>query len=162
MFGVTVKLTMMPGKVKKATDKGAYKSLRHAAFSIRKTAIESMVFEEGPSRPGRPPHAHTGRLRRSIIVAQEKGNEVFVGPSYSRVKAGGRPPWLAEMLEHGGTFRWRKKRKKRGRPTKSEAQVIAAGYGPALQIVTFPARPFMQPALARNLARFHREWQGIM
>lgn len=163
MLGVKVKLTLTPKRVEKATDKGAYKSLRHAAFSIRKSAQESMVFQWGPSRPGSPPHAHTGRLRRSILVAQEKGkDEVVVGPSYSRVKFGGRPPWLAQMLEHGGTFRWRRKRKKRGGLTKREKAIRAAGYGPAMQSITFPARPFMQPALERNLARFHREWQGAI
>ena len=28
--------------------------------------------------------------------------------------------------------------------------------------VRFPARPTMAPALQRNLARFHREWRGII
>lgn len=162
MFGVQVKLTATPKRLEKATNKGTYKTLRHAAFSIRKSAIESMVFQEGPSAPGTPPHAHTGRLRRSILVAQDDRGEVVVGPSYSRVKAGGRPPWLAQMLEYGGTFQRRKKRKGRGRPTKREAAIKAAGYGPALFAVTYPARPFMQPALQRNLARFHREWKGAI
>ncbi len=162
MFGVTISMIPTPKKVDRAVGKGSYKSLRHAAFSIRKSAIESMKFQDGPSAPGSPPAAHTGRLRRSILVAQDSNDEVFVGPSYDRVKAGGRPPWLAQMLEHGGTFTWRRKRKKRGRPTKAEAQVIAAGFGPAIQSVTYPARPFMQPALKRNLARFHREWKGAI
>ena len=155
MFGVKINMTQTPKKVERATDKGAYKSLRHAAFSIRKSAIESMVEARGPSRPGTPPHRHTGRLARSILVAQDKNGEVVVGPSYSRVKVGGRPPWLARMLEHGGTFTRRKKRKTRGRPKKGEAPE------PMLS-VTYPARPFMAPALKRNLARFHREWKGAI
>lgn len=155
MFGIQVKLTATPKRLEKATDKGAYKTLRHAAFSIRKSAIESMVFAKGPSKPGTPPHAHKGRLRRSILVAQDDKGEVVVGPSYSRVKAGGRPPWLAQMLEHGGTFTRRKKRKGRGRPPKGEAPQ-------PMQTVTYPARPFMQPALQRNLARFHRDWKGAI
>jgi hypothetical protein len=28
--------------------------------------------------------------------------------------------------------------------------------------VRFPERPTMQPALDRNLARFHREWKGAI
>jgi len=155
MFGIQVKLTATPKRLEKATDKGAYKTLRHAAFSIRKSAIESMVFAKGPSKAGTPPHAHKGRLRRSILVAQDDKGEVVVGPSYSRVKVGGRPPWLAQMLEHGGTFTRRKKRQNRGRPKKGEAPQ-------PMQTVTFPARPFMQPALQRNLARFHREWKGAI
>ena len=155
MFGIQVKLTATPKRLEKATDKGAYKTLRHAAFSIRKSAIESMVFAKGPSKAGTPPHAHKGRLRRSILVAQDDKGEVVVGPSYSRVKVGGRPPWLAQMLEHGGTFTRRKKRQNRGRPKKGEAPQ-------PMQTVTFPPRPFMQPALQRNLARFHREWKGAI
>ncbi len=155
MFGIQVKLTATPKRVDKATDKAAFKNLRHAAFSIRKSAIESMEFAEGPSKPGTPPHAHTGRLRRSILVAQDDKGEVVVGPSYSRVKAGGRPPWLAQMLEHGGTFTWKRKTKQRGRPKKGEAPR-------PMQTATYPARPFMQPALERNLARFHREWKGAI
>jgi len=155
MIGVKVKLTAFPRKVERAKDKGAYKSVRHAAFSIRKTAIESMVFATGPSKPGRPPHAHTGRLRRSIMVAAEQKDDVVIGPSYSRVKVGGRPPWLAQMLEHGGTVQRRKKRKSRGRPRKDDPPQQTFS-------VTYPARPFMHQALQRNLARFHREWKGAI
>lgn len=158
MLGVKVGLKAFPKSVKRATNKGAYRSLRHAAFSIRKSAIESMVFAKGPSKPGTPPHAHTERLRRSVVVesASDKNKyDIVVGPSYSRVKIGGRPPWLARVLEHGGTFKRKKKRKRRGRPRKDEEpqQMVS---------VTYPARPFMQPALQRNLARFHKEWQGAI
>ncbi len=155
MFGIQVKLTATPKRLEKATDKGTYKTLRHAAFSIRKSAIESMVFAKGPSKPGTPPHAHTGRMRRSILVAQDDNDEVFVGASGNRVKAGRRPEWLARMLEHGGTFPIRKKRKIRGRPKKDDAPQ-------ATRTITFPPRPFMQPALKRNLARFHHEWKGAI
>ena len=156
MFGVNISMIPTPKKVNRATDKGAYKSLRHAAFSIRKSAIASMEFALGPSKPGTPPHRHTGRLARSILVAQEEGSdEVFVGASGHRVKAGRRPEWLARMLEHGGTYPVRKKRKTRGRPKKGEAPQ-------PIRTITFPARPFMQPALQRNLARFHREWKGAI
>ncbi len=155
MFGIQVKLTATLKGLEKATDKGAYKTLRHAAFSIRKSAIESMVFAKGPSTAGSPPHAHKGKIRRSILVAQDAKGEVVVGPSYPRVKAGGRPYWLAQMLEHGGTFTRTKKRKARGRPKKGDAPQLT-------RTITFPPRPFMQPALQRNLARFHRDWKGAI
>ena len=156
MFGANTKLTQTRANVDKAVDKGAYKTLKHAAFSIRKSAIASMVFAKGPSRAGSPPHAHTGRLGRSILVAQDKQtSEVVVGPSYDRVTKGGRPPWMAQRLEHGGTFTRKKKRKRRGRPRKGESQE-------PVQTVTFPSRPFMYAALQRSLARFHAEWKGAI
>jgi len=155
MFGVRSQMTALPRSLMRATDSAAYKNLRHAAFSIRKSAIDSMEFAPGPSPPGTPPHAHTGRLGKSILVSQDEAGEVVVGPSYRRVKRGGRPPWLAEMLEHGGTFTRRKKRAKRGRPKKGEpAQSTVT--------VTYPARPFMAPALQRSLARFHSDWDGAI
>ncbi len=155
MFGVQIKLTATLKRLEKATGKGAFKTLKHSAFSIRKSAIESMKFAKGPSTPGTPPHAHKGRLRRSILVAQDDNNEVFVGVSGNRIKAGRRPEWLARMLEHGGTFPVRTKRKSRGRPRKGDAPQ-------AIRSITFPPRPFMQPALQRNLARFHRDWKGAI
>ena len=155
MFGVTIKMTATPKRLEKAVDKGAYKSLKHGALSIRKAAQESMVFAKGPSKPGTPPHSHTGRLRWSILAAEDEDKKGWtVGPSYSRVKVGGRPPWLAQMLEHGGTFIAHEKQSRRGRPRK--------GTSIKRWAVIYPARPFMQPALQRNLARFHRDWQGAI
>ena len=156
MFGIQISMIPMPKPVNSAVKKGAYKTLKHAAFSIRKSAIESMTSAKGPSKPGTPPHRHSGKLARSIRVEQEEEGGVFVGPSYSRVKVGGRPPWLAQMLEHGGTYTWKKKRKGRGRGRPKK------GDEAAMQTVTFPARPFMQPALERNLARFHKDWSGAI
>lgn len=157
MLGVTGKLIPIPRALLKATDKGAYKTLKHAALSIRKSAIDSMIEMEGPSRPGTPPHKHTGRLGKSILAAEDEDTKQgwVVGPAYKLVKRGGRPPWLAHMLEFGGTFTRTKKRKGRGRPKQGEAP-------PPTLTVTYPARPFMQPALQRNLARFHRDWKGAI
>ena len=153
LVGVVAKAMMTPAKVNKAVDDGTYKNLRHAGASIRKSAIESMIFAEGPSKPGKPPHAHKGRLRRSIVyTVDEASGELYVGASYSKVKIGGRPPWLAQMLERGGTYQVKQKRKRRGRPRKDEPPV-------QVRSITFPPRPFMVPALERNLDRFHASWK---
>ena len=159
MLSVQVKLIPIPRSLLKATNKAAYKTLRHAAFSIRTSAIESMRWGHNPSLPGHPPTARTGRLRGSILVSQDEKGEIVVGPSYHRVRRGGRPPWLAEMLEHGGTYnvrlrQWGRQKRRRGRPSKGD-EVLR-------RPITYPARPFMQPALQRNLARFHREWKGAI
>lgn len=136
-IGITAKLTSTAKRVTDAASKGAYKSLQHAGRSIRKAAVESMVFAKGPSPAGTPPHAHKGKLRRSILWQAEK-EELVVGPAYSRVVAGGRPPWMASMLERGGVF----KGKKKGSTRK------------------FPPRPFMAPALEMARKRFKQDWQG--
>ncbi len=157
MISVKTNLTTYLPRVQRAVKKGTFTSLTHAGRAIRKTAQQSMREAKGPSPPGTPPHVHTGRLRRSILYAVDKQNdELVVGPSYNMVKRGGRPPWLAQMLEYGGTFQRRltPKRKRRGRPRKGEEVRTVS--------VTYPARPFMAPALQKNLARFHREWQGAI
>ena len=159
MFGIQVKLTALPKALLTATDKGAYKTLKHAALSIRKRAVESMLWSHRPSDAGQPPHAHTGRLRRSIRASEDDEGGWVVGPSYSRVKVGGRPPWLGKLHEFGGTYnvrleQWGRQKRRRGRPRKGDEV--------RRRLITYPARPFMQPALYRNLARFHREWQGAI
>lgn len=157
MIDVKLHLKTYLSRVDKAIKKGTFKNLKHAGAAIRKTAQQSMRPAKGPSPPGTPPHVHTGRLRRSILYAVDlQTDELVVGPSYNMVKRGGRPPWLAEMLEHGGTFQRRltPKRTRRGRPRKGEEVQTA--------LVTYPARPFMAPALKKNLARFHREWQSAI
>ena len=139
-IGVQVKLTDRSRKVRDAAKKGAFKSLHHAAASIRRTAIDSMVFAAKASKPGTPPHAHQGKLRRSIQYSVEE-ETVTVGPSYSRIRAGGRPPWLASMHERGGTF-WKNKKKRTKR--------------------FLPARPFMAPALAQAAKRFKSQWKSSL
>ena len=113
-----------------AAKKTCFKSLEHAGNAIIKTARESMVFTKGPSPAGTPPHAHRGRLRRDMRVGEE-GGHVYAGVSYEAMTTSMYPPWMARIHEEGGTFTGRKKR-----------------------TVTFPARPFMLPALERNIARF--------
>jgi phage gpG-like protein len=136
-IGVEAKIFERMRAVNSAAKKGAFRSLSHAAASIRKAAIESMIFAPKASRPGTPPHAHQGKLRRSIRYSVDETN-VTVGPSYSAIRRGGRPPWLGSMHERGGTFRGKKKGTKR----------------------YIPARPFMAPALAAASKRFKASWKS--
>jgi hypothetical protein len=111
--------------VVKAVDKGAYRSLSHAAASIRKSAIESIVTSKGPSPAGQPPHTLRGLLRRAIVFFADKEGAV-IGPTLSRFGT------AAQAHEFGGRYK---------------KQV-------------YPKRPFMGPALERNLARFAKAWGG--
>ena len=128
-IGVEARIVDQTRRVKDAAKKGAFRSLSHAAASIRKAAVESMVFAPKASKPGTPPHAHKGKLRRSIRYSVDE-KDVTVGPAYSAIRSGGRPPWLGSMHERGGTFKGKKKGTKR----------------------FVPARPFMAPALAEAAA----------
>jgi phage gpG-like protein len=125
-------------RVLEATKRAVFKSLGHAAAAIRKTAIESIEPEEGPSEPGTPPHTHTsgftkkgkprrGQLPQSIVFVEDKAaEEAIVGPRASVVGEAG------AAHEFGGEFRGD----------------------------DYPERPFMWPALEENIDRFAEGFQG--
>lgn len=129
-----------------AIKKGAFKSIKHAAGSIRKGAKDSMVKAKGASAPGTPPNRHRSRLYGSILFdADERKLEAVIGPSYDKMSSRGYPPWMASMHERGGVFGGdltsegksaHKKKRKQDRRTR-----------------TYPARPFMAPALERAKPR---------
>ena len=118
--------------------KMATENVASTAKRIRQKAIDSMPFAKGPSKPGDPPHAHRGRLRRSILFAVD-GDTAYVGPSYSAMQSGGLPPWVGSMHERGGTFTGRKGR-----------------------TATYPARPFMGPALEADEGEFVGRFVGSL
>jgi len=82
MIGAKVEYTDTTKRVEEAVDKAAYRSLSHAAASIRKAAIASLEKTAGPSAAGTPPHTR-GRLKRAIVYDADKQSAV-IGPRYSR------------------------------------------------------------------------------
>lgn len=139
MITSTVQFVDHTQRVKEAAEKATYKNLGHAAASIRKRAIESIVPAEGPSAPGTPPHTRPGRvskktgkarpgqLQRAIVYKQDRAaQDVVVGPRHSVVGES------AKAHEFGGAYRDE----------------------------TFPERPFMGPALDQNLDRFGPSFAG--
>ena len=139
MIGLDFKLESDATKqVTQAADKATFKNLGHAASSIRKSAIESIKPEEGPSAPGTPPHTHTqrvtkkgkvakGHLPRAIVYDVDKARqEAVIGPRASVVGESGAAHELGEEF-HGDDY---------------------------------PERPFMGPALEANAPRFADEYAG--
>lgn len=49
-------------------------TLKHYAAGVRREAIDSMHFAAGPAPRGEPPHAHRGRLRKSIVYQVDAGD----------------------------------------------------------------------------------------
>lgn len=84
MFAMKVTIKDETAKVAKAVEQYNIESLGHAGGVIRKTAQRSIRRRMGYSKPGTPPHTHTGALRRSIRYAVDKQREeVVIGPSAS-------------------------------------------------------------------------------
>jgi hypothetical protein len=94
MIGASATFTGNPQAVVKAVDKAAYRSLSHAAASIRRDAIASLQRARGPSAVGSPPHTR-GRFPRAIAYDANKESAV-IGPRYSRFGT------AAQAHEHEG------------------------------------------------------------
>jgi len=136
VFGLEIRVTATPEQLRIAAEQGAYRSFAHAAASIGKearTSIRGRLKGEG-NKPGPPG-----------------------GPIRTKTGKGG----------------WRAKRSIRFDAHKAGAVIgfIASRMGQSMEAhehgatrggVRFPSRPTMYPALERNLARFHKEWEGAI
>jgi hypothetical protein len=126
-------------RVKKSADAATRKVLSQAGSFIRTTAKHSIRQRKKPSAPGQPPSSHSGLLRRFIFFGYDEARKtVVVGPMRLNQKIGAAP----EALEHGGTSEvvegFRGKRRKRK--------------------VRIRARPFMGPAMEKELPKFPSLW----
>jgi len=86
MFGIDSRIVSHMEKIQKEADKATFKSIGHAAFSIRKTIRESIVKSADPSAPGKPvaTRGKRGNVKNSIFVyADEDG--AIIGPRASFV-----------------------------------------------------------------------------
>ena len=100
MFGLTLQFEDKTQRVKDAADQSSFRNLGHAAASIRKTAIESIIVAEGPSDPGTPPHTRRRQLKRAIKYDVDHAAEsALIGPEASIVGEAG------AAHEFGGQFR---------------------------------------------------------
>lgn len=86
MFGFTTSTTDNTQAVQKAADRAIYKSIRHGAFSIRKTIRESIKKSPEASDPGQPvaTRGRRGNVKNSIFVAADDDTAI-IGPRFSFV-----------------------------------------------------------------------------
>lgn len=149
MVGASVKITDETHKVVQAVERAKYRSLNHAAASIRKDARKSIktrpkktvrvatgvagktkrvrVQTRDASPKGTPPYTRRGRLRNAIVYHATK-SEAVIGPRRSIMGEGAVPH------EFGGRYKDQ----------------------------TYPKRPTMGPALIKNLDRFAASFSGSL
>jgi len=126
--------------VRKKAAQGRRRALFRGGFAVRKSAQASMKRRRTASKPGQPPAAHLGFLRRLVLVGWDSQREVaVVGP---KVRASANPG-AAQANEHGGRF------------------VRKIGGRKPMRVV-YPARPFMAPALRRELPEILKAWKGVI
>ena len=138
MLGTDFKFEDKTKAVTDAAEKATFKNVGHAAAAIRKTAIDSIASEDGPSAPGTPPHTHTGGITKSGKVrrgAIQKAiayaadiDSAVLGPRFSILGIAGRIFEFADNV-HGDNF-------------------------------AIEERPYLGPALAGNLDRFASSYAG--
>ena len=121
---ISMKVTdveMFYDQVHEELDVAENRALRKFGFLAREQAQEKLRSSKSRSRPGQPPHDHTGLLRRFILFNVDKQNKsVVIGPKLLNRKSKN----VAESLEKGG--------------------VSQNVKGRSVRIV---ARPFMVPTL---------------
>ena len=127
-------------KVLSATNKAARKVLSRFGAFVRRTAKSSIRKRKKVSPPGKPPTSRTGLLKKFIFFGYSPSAEsVVVGPIRLNSKIGDAP----RALELGGrTTVMSGRRSKRKKKT-----------------VTIAARPYMNPAMERELPKLPDMWK---
>ena len=125
--------------VQRAIDPARRRALSKAGAFVRQRAKTSMRKRRGTSRPGQPPFAHEGSLRRMVLFGYDpRTKSVVVGPvGFRRGKA-------PSVLEFGG--RAKVVRRRGGKRTK--------------QAVRIAARPYMRPALEKEAQNLPKVWRN--
>lgn len=145
MISSAVQTSINTKPVQQSMERKTFRSVAHAAATIRKEAIASVEYSREvrsylwktrkgkrkrvpyyePSQPGKPVRGHKspGYFRQAIAFGVERDN-ASIGPQASRVGQGMR------IHEHGG---------------------VRNG-------IQYPQRSVMQPALLKNLDRFARSF----
>lgn len=123
-----------------AADKGEVKTLSKMGAFIRTSARSSIRKRKKSSRPGQAPSSHTGLLKKFLYFGYDSGRRtVVVGPARLN---GTRNPQSLETLEFGG-----------------KADVYRNGKSVTVDI---EARPYMGPALTKNIPKFPTLWANTV
>lgn len=130
-------------RVRRAVDRAKRRALSRAGAFIRQRARTSMRRRRGSAPPGQPPHAHEGSLRRLILFGYDRASDsVVVGPA--RLNKPGMAP---SVLEFGG------------RTTIKQRRLRAGGRRVVTKRrVKIEARPYMGPALKKELPNIPKAW----
>ena len=125
---------------------------RFGAF-VRQTARHSIHSRDGVSAPGRPPHSHTGLLKRFIFFSYDPGSRsVVIGPARLNGYGQGEAPAL---LEYGGRTTW-SHLKQVGWYGSSRAPK----YERVQASVYVRPRPYMGPAFEKEKAKLPEIWRN--
>ena len=149
-FGVSINSVKAnffnPTPLINALDRAEAKFMARFGAYVRSDANRSMRRSKTgrPSRPGSPPNVHVGLLRKFNFFSYDKrAHNVVIGPV--RLQNTRYP--VPGLMEYGGTAQIRVRRNTfTTRRTRSVGTFVP-------KIANYPERPFMRPALQKNLKR---------
>lgn len=148
-------------RVLRGMDRGTARALSKIGAFIRRSAKSSMRKRKGPSRPGMPPHVHTGLLKDRLFFAYEPANKtVVVGPEALSSSA-----TVPGLMEFGGTVVTKSKRWLPAVSTRGSGGRFTSGGLTTVEAGTsldYQARPFMGPALDKNAAMIPRAFEDVL
>jgi hypothetical protein len=124
------------GRVKKKVQAANFRSLGHAAATIRLTAKRSIRKRKKPSNPGSPPSTQTGMLRRVLRYEVNRNREeAVIGPVN---EIAGR---LWNLHEFGGVVIKRRKLKRRRFRVGQHGPIRATARGKFVRATSANRRP---------------------
>lgn len=172
-FGVSMRITDFffdRPHIERRVNQANRRNLNHAGGLVRKIAKNSMRRRKRSSEPGTPPSAHAesgspASLKNILYGYDDQAGDgrggVIVGPVFlNQLQYSGRNLMrgtVPSLHEFGGTVglrekkvgqSWRPVGRRRPRP----------GQPVRIRRATYPARPFMKPALKKAAPKFRNIW----
>ncbi len=181
MMHIRARVQFTPGQLKKKVNQATFKSLGHAAGTVRTTAKRSIRKRKKPSKPGSPPSSPTGMLRRVLRYEVDRQREQAVIGPVNEIACR-----LWNLHEFGGVVTKRRKLKRHRFRVGEHGPIRAKQPGKfaRIKLLTvaqanratrlieeenerrgaskprrYPKRPFMKPALIANQARLPKFWR---
>lgn len=130
--------------MEKAKDATKIAMGRFGAY-VRSAAKNSIKKRDGSAQPGRPPHSHTGILKRFIFFSYDELNRsVVIGPEKLSGKNQGEAQFV---LEYGGSV---------------TASVRGRNGGRYQKRYNISARPYMNPAFEASKEKIPEVWKDCI
>jgi hypothetical protein len=124
-------------KVKNAVDAGTREVLSRFGAFVRQRAKTSIRNSDDISRPGKPPHSHTGLLRKLIYFAYDRQRRsVVIGPTLINEEGS----YVPRILEYGGE--------------------VTRLVGAQVRRYRYRARPYMRPAFEAEITQLPLLWRN--
>jgi hypothetical protein len=163
-FGVTFQIKELffdRPAIQLAADRASRKVLSKAGAFVRRRARSSIRRRKGTSPAGGPPYAHSkdnvATLKNILFGYDPAAQSVVIGPlrlnQYHYLGPQLRAGTVPQLHEFGGRIGFREKRVGK-RWVASGRRRPRPGQPVRVRIATYPARPFMGPALEKEAPNF--------